>query len=93
MKKNDLHTHTIPTISDSEFIFSLPKMKEYVNNLEIDCIAITNQNLFDLEQFNLIKQELEITVLPGIEINLERGHLLLISEDTELEDTPPQQSL
>lgn len=86
MKKIDLHTHTVPTISDSDFIFSLPKMKKYVNDLEIDCIAITNHNLFDLQQFNLIKQELEITVLPGIEINLERGHLLLISEYTELED-------
>lgn len=86
MKKIDLHTHTKPSISDSDFTFSLPKMKEYVETLSIDCIAITNHNLFDLQQFNLINQELEITVLPGIEINLEKGHLLLISENTELED-------
>lgn len=86
MKKIDLHTHTKPSISDSDFVFSLPKMKEYVDTLSIDCIAITNHNLFDLQQFNTIKQELGITVLPGIEINLEKGHLLLISEDSELED-------
>jgi len=61
-------------------------MREYVTKLEIDCIAITNHNLFDLEQFKLISQVLDIVVLPGIEINLEKGHLLLISENTELID-------
>ncbi|WP_420399613.1 PHP domain-containing protein [Flagellimonas sp.] len=86
MKKIDLHLHTKPSLSDSDFVFSLSKLKEYVNSLAIDCIAITNHNLFDLEQFNSIKEELSIKVLPGIEINLEKGHLLLISEDSELED-------
>ena len=86
MKKIDLHIHTKSSISDSDFEFSLPKLKEYVESLNIDCIAITNHNLFDLEQFNEILDELEITVLPGIEINLEKGHLLLISENNELED-------
>jgi len=86
LRKIDLHTHTKPSISDSDFVFSLPKMKKYVDTLSIDCIAITNHNLFDLQQFNTIKQELGITVLPGIEINLEKGHLLLISEYAELED-------
>lgn len=87
MKKIDLHLHTKPSIySDSAFIFSLPKLKEYVEKLAIDCIAITNHNLFDLLQFNQISAELGIKVLPGIEINLDKGHLLLISEVTELED-------
>ena len=86
MKKIDLHIHTKSSISDSDFEFSLSKLKEYVESLNIDCIAITNHNLFDLEQFNEILDELEITVLPGVEINLEKGHLLLISENDELED-------
>lgn len=86
MKKIDLHIHTVPSISDSHFEFCLDTMREYVTKLEIDCIAITNHNLFDLEQFNLISQGLDIVVLPGIEINLEKGHLLLISENTELID-------
>lgn len=87
MKKIDLHLHTKPSqYSDSAFVFSLPKLKEYVEKLAIDCIAVTNHNLFDLTQFNQISEELEITVLPGIEINLEKGHLLLISENAELED-------
>jgi len=86
MKKIDLHVHTISTISDKPFIFSLPKIKEYVEKLEIDCIAITNHNLFNLEQFNQITDSLDIDVLPGIELDLEEGHVLLISENDELGD-------
>ena len=86
MKKIDLHIHTKSTISDSEFVFSFQKLKEYVETLEVDCIAITNHNLFDLEQFKQIVNDLEVKVLPGIEINLVSGHLLLISEYEELED-------
>lgn len=55
MKKIDLHLHTKPSQhSDSAFVFSLPKLKEYVEKLAIDCIAVTNHNLFDLAQFNQI---------------------------------------
>lgn len=87
MKKIDLHIHTVPSpLSDRQFIFSLDNLREYVKKLEIDCIAITNHNLFDLEQFKQICAALEVMVLPGIEIDLEKGHLLLISENTELDD-------
>jgi len=84
MKKIDLHIHTKPTISDAHFEFSLDKLKGYVDQLKIDCIAITNHNLFDLDQFNTIDDVLNIDVLPGIEIDLEDGHLLLISENNDL---------
>ncbi|WP_292008934.1 PHP domain-containing protein [Chryseobacterium sp.] len=86
MKKIDLHIHTVASISDSPFDFCLDTLKEYVTKLELDCIAITNHNLFDLKQFEVITQELGIRVLPGIEIDLEKGHLLLISENKELTD-------
>lgn len=87
MKKIDLHIHTKPSpISDSHFEFCLNTLNEYIIKLELDCIAITNHNLFDLEQFNQISNVLAIKVLPGIEIDLEKGHLLLISECTELVD-------
>jgi len=86
MKKIDLHLHTKSSqYSDSNFVFSFPKLKEYIEKLSIDCIAITNHNLFDFQQFNEISGQLGITVLPGIEIDLEKGHLLLISENVELE--------
>jgi hypothetical protein len=86
MKKIDLHLHTKPSISDAQFEFNLDKLKEYVHKLEVDCIAITNHNLFDLEQFNTISEALNILVFPGIEIDLEGGHLLLISEINQLPD-------
>ncbi|MCG8208459.1 hypothetical protein [Tenacibaculum finnmarkense] len=86
MKKIDLHIHTIQSISDRPFEFSLDSLNEYVNKLEIDCIAITNHNLFEHQQFCNIKETLNAKVLPGIEIDLEGGHLLLISEDSNLTD-------
>lgn len=86
MKKIDLHTHTVPTISDRHFDFSLEKLTEYVRVMAVECIAITNHNKFDKTQFELISSSLKITTLPGIEIDLEGGHILLISDNKELEE-------
>jgi len=85
MKKIDLHIHTISSSSDSDFEFSLQKLKDYIRLLNIDCIAITNHNLFDFKQFSEISKELEITVFPGIEINLEGGHILVIADNDNFE--------
>lgn len=81
MKKIDLHLHTVPTISDSDFVFSIEKLEEYVCKASIDAIAITNHNIFNFPQFQEIKERLDIAVFPGIEIDLEGGHVLLITED------------
>jgi ABC-type phosphate transport system ATPase subunit len=86
LKKIDLHIHTIPTFSDAHFNFSMEKLKEYVKISEIDAIAITNHDLFDLAQFKQIVNELDCIVFPGIEINLAKGHILLISENEDLEE-------
>ncbi|MFA7314502.1 MAG: hypothetical protein WC025_01040 [Candidatus Magasanikbacteria bacterium] len=89
MKKIDLHIHTIaaPYGKDVDFIFDVPKFKEYVDVTGLNVVAITNHNLFNLEQFNEIVNELEkVKVLPGIEIDYEDGHLLLIAENDNLED-------
>ena len=80
MKKADLHIHTISTITDHPFEFSEDKLLEYIEFAKLDCIAITNHNLFDLEQYNSIKTKISIPVFPGIEIDLEGGHLLLITD-------------
>ncbi len=85
MKRIDLHTHTISTVSDSDFEFELSKMIEYTSQLEVDALAITNHNIFDFEQYLEIKNNLSITVFPGIEIDLEGGHLLLITDTDEYE--------
>lgn len=85
MKKIDLHTHTIPTVSDSNFDFSLAKLQEYAEKLEIDAIAITNHNIFDSKQFFEIQSNLPIMVFPGIEVDLEGGHILVITDPNDFE--------
>lgn len=90
MKKCDLHIHTIPTISDADFVFSMDVLKGYVEKMALDVIAITNHNLFDMGNYMAIKESLSpnVEVLPGIEVNLEGGHILVISnqDDAELFD-------
>ena len=84
MKKIDLHIHTRPTEHEAHFDFSLERLEAYVVEREIDCIAITNHNTFDLMQFNKIAETLSVIVLPGIEIDLEGGQILVISNGNSL---------
>ena len=83
MKKIDFHIHTVPTASESHFDFSLEKMERYVDAAELDAIAVTNHNTFDADQFREIERRLTIPVFPGIEINLESCHVLLITESAK----------
>lgn len=86
MKKIDLHIHTVPTISDSPFVFSLDTFKRYVAEASLDAVAITNHDIFDGTQFREIKKALDITVFPGIEVKLGKGHVLIISDGSNLDD-------
>lgn len=88
MIKIDLHVHTTPlSDKDSDFEFDLEKFKEYIDTLSINAVAVTNHNCFDLEQFKKIVETLGKTeVFPGIEIDFEDGHLLLIGENQNLDD-------
>jgi len=87
MKKIDLHIHTVATPQDAPFEFSLDTLKRYVDSRELDAIAITNHNVFDLKQFREILHALSgIDVFPGIEVDLEGGHLLLIASPSEVEE-------
>lgn len=85
MKKIDLHIHTVSTVSDSDFTFSIDTLKEYIEKSKLDVIAITNHNVFDLSQFKIIQSTISIIALPGIEIDLPSGHLLLISDGKDLD--------
>lgn len=58
MKKIDLHIHTVKTISDSDFTFSLDVFKGYVAEARLDVVAVTNHNVFDASQFREIQQQL-----------------------------------
>ena len=68
LKKVDLHIHTIATDKDTDFSFDLDKLQLYVEISKLDAIAITNHNMFDIEQFNSIKEKLNISVFPGVEV-------------------------
>lgn len=84
MKRCDFHIHTVPSISDRTFVYDRDVMKDYVEKTGLDVIAITNHNLFDYYQFIEIKNSLSNTVvLPGIEVNLEKGHILVIANNDE----------
>ena len=86
MKKIDLHIHTVSTASDSSFSFNLENLKKYVSEAKLDAIAITNHNVFDSIQFGIINEVLDAVVFPGIEVNLECGHVLIISDVADLEN-------
>lgn len=86
MKKIDLHIHTVSTISDRPFIFSLDAFKRYVTDAKLDAVAVTNHDVFDGAQFRQIQEELTATVFPGIEINVGGGHLLIIARLSDLDD-------
>lgn len=86
MKKIDFHIHTVPTKSDPTFEFSLDKLKNYIQTLDLDCIAITNHNLFNRENFDLIQRDCGIVVFPGIEVDIENCHILAIASSDYLDD-------
>lgn len=48
MKKCDLHIHTIATPSDASFTFNLNVLENYVRKMQLDVIAVTNHNVFDI---------------------------------------------
>ncbi len=84
MKRCDLHIHTVPSLSDRAFVYDKKVLTDYVNKTGLDVIAITNHNLFDYRQFVEIKNELSNTVvLPGIEVDLEKGHILVIANNDD----------
>lgn len=83
MKKIDLHVHTKSTNSDRPFVFDLQRLQGYVEARQLDCIAVTNHNEFDLTQFEQIQAALSIAVFPGVEIDLEGGQLLLIADGSD----------
>ena len=86
MIKIDFHIHTIPTIKDPEFLFDIQTLNQYVSEMALDCIAITNHNCFNEEQFNMIKSKITAKVFPGMEVDIENAHLLVICDDNNIEE-------
>ncbi|HYC52414.1 MAG TPA: hypothetical protein VEB19_14980, partial [Gemmatimonadaceae bacterium] len=91
--KIDIHAHTRKAksgdartrdISPGEFC-------ERVLSTDVGIIAITNHNLFDLEQYEQIREGLKdaAQAWPGVELDIldgaNRGHLLVIASPSKVE--------
>ena len=87
VKRIDFHIHTVSSNKDYDFTYSSDWIKRYVEEAELDAIAITNHDLFDLENFKKVKEDLpDITVFPGIELSLEEGHVNIIFSEEDIEN-------
>lgn len=89
VKKIDFHIHTVSNPNkDRPFDFNPDWLIEYVKTAHLDAIAITNHNLFDIDNFNRIKEifkniNSDIAIFPGVELDISGGHSLLIYDDNE----------
>jgi len=86
LKKIDLHIHTVSTRSDRAFTFCLDTFKRYVRDTKLDAVAVTNHDVFDAAQFRQIQEALGIVVFPGIEVNVEKGHVLIIARPDNIDE-------
>ena len=84
--KIDVHAHTKKTKQGDPCSREVTpeRFADVILSTEVKIVAITNHNLFDLEQYNAILKQVEdaVQVWPGIELDIEengkRGHLLVI---------------
>jgi len=76
----------VSTIRDRSFSFDINKLQRYVSEAGLDGIAITNHNVFDGIQFRTINEAINTTVFPGIEVSLDGGHVLIISDVADLDN-------
>ena len=86
MLKVDFHIHTISTAKDVEFEFDINDLNKYINEMQLDCIAITNHNIFDKKQFQTINGCVNAKVFPGLEVDIENSHLLIIGDVSDADD-------
>jgi predicted ATPase len=84
--KIDIHTHTkkCKTGDAPTREIAPAELCETILSTEVGIIAITNHNVFDLEQYTEIKTKIgeDVQVWPGVELDIQddgaRGHLLVI---------------
>ncbi len=92
--KIDIHTHTKKCKSgDAPTREITPKnFCDTILSTEVRIIAITNHNVFDLDQYTAIETGLgeEVQVWPGIELDIHeegsRGHLVVIVSPTQAKE-------
>ena len=68
-------------------------LNQYTSEKELDCIAITNHNYFDKMQFETISNTISCKVFPGMEIDIESAHLLMIGDIDKIEELEQSSNL
>lgn len=93
VKKIDFHIHTVPSIKDSEFTYSSKWLIKYVNEANLDAIAITNHDLFDKDNYLQVKKDMlkarngePVVVFPGMELALEKFHVNIVFPDSMVDE-------
>ena len=82
-RKCDFHRHTI---SDDPTALSLPPQEFVQACLDdgLDVVAVTDHNiLHDLSSIRGLADQHDLVLLPGIEINTDRGHILVLAPDVD----------
>ena len=92
--KIDLHCHTIKT-KKSDGInrnVDIETFSNYMKDLDIKIVAITNHNYFDLNQYNEFSESVKETTMvwPGIELDIKQtpkdGHMIVICDPKNKEE-------
>jgi len=87
MKRIDFHIHTASTETEGKFVFDQDALNEFISSNSLDAIAITNHNSFDKNQYDQISMDVKnCLVFPGIEVDLDKGHILVICPIEKVED-------
>ena len=86
--KIDLHCHTLKTKSEEseKRNVSIQQFREKIELAEIKMLAITNHNLFNEDNYNVLRENVKdiCHVLPGVELDVEgeidksHGHIILV---------------
>lgn len=81
MKRIDLHLHTMASPLEKYFEFDSNALMKHIQDNQLDVIAITNHNFFDLQNYKDVKEIAgdSVVVFPGIEVSVESFHVLVIA--------------
>lgn len=86
--KIDLHCHTLATKGEGQERNVTPELfAEKIDAAQVDIVAVTNHNHFDLDQYEILRGAVEgvAQVWPGVELDMERWsggkpwHMLVIT--------------
>lgn len=73
--KIDLHCHTLATKGEGRERNVTPELfAEKIDAAQVDIVAVTNHNHFDLDQYELLHSAVDgaAQIWPGVELDIER---------------------